>query len=46
LAIFIKSISNYTNHIFHTELDTIFKSQEWKGYKVATRFINFFRRLE
>ena len=46
LAIFIKSISNYTNHIFHTELDTVFKSREWKGYKATRGFINLFRRLE
>jgi uncharacterized peroxidase-related enzyme len=46
LAISIKTISNYTNHIFHTELDTVFKSREWKGYKATRGFINFFRRLE
>lgn len=46
LAISIKTISNYTNHIFHTELDTVFKSREWKGYKATRGFINLFRRLE
>ncbi len=44
LAISTKTISNYTNHIFQTELDTVFKSREWSGYKAARKFVNFFRR--
>ncbi len=44
LAISVKTISNYTNHIFHTELDTVFKAREWKGYKVARNIVGFFRK--
>ncbi|MBS1541911.1 MAG: carboxymuconolactone decarboxylase family protein [Bacteroidetes bacterium] len=44
LAIAVKTISNYTNHIFHTELDTPFKAREWKGYKIARSVVKFFER--
>ena len=30
LAIAVKTISNYTNHIFETPLDLVFKAREWK----------------
>ncbi len=30
LAISVKIISNYSNHIFDTPLDAVFKSREWK----------------
>ena len=29
LAISVKTISNYTNHIFHTELDEVFSKHRW-----------------
>ena len=32
-AIAIKTISNYTNHIFHTEVDNIFAPHVWAGEK-------------
>jgi uncharacterized peroxidase-related enzyme len=44
LAISVKTISNYVNHVFDTELDTVFKAREWKGYKVTRDFLNFFRK--
>lgn len=44
LAIAVKTINNYTNHIFHTELDTPFKAREWKGYKIARSILKFFER--
>jgi uncharacterized peroxidase-related enzyme len=44
LAISIKTISNYTNHIFHTELDSAFKIREWTTFKAARNFINIFRQ--
>ena len=31
LAISVKVISNYTNHIFHTELDPAFAGRAWKA---------------
>ncbi|MCI0604547.1 carboxymuconolactone decarboxylase family protein [bacterium] len=30
LAIAVKTISNYSNHLFHTPLDEMFASYEWK----------------
>ena len=45
LAISVKTISNYTNHVFKTELDTVFKAREWSGYKVSRSIFNFFRSL-
>jgi uncharacterized peroxidase-related enzyme len=42
LAISIKTISNYTNHIFHTELDSAFKIREWTSFKAVRNFVNFF----
>ena len=32
-AIAIKTISNYTNHIFHTEVDSMFSAHTWTGKK-------------
>lgn len=29
LAISVKTLSNYTNHIFHTPVDEVFASREW-----------------
>jgi AhpD family alkylhydroperoxidase len=31
LAISVKIISNYSNHIFHTEVDRLFASRQWSG---------------
>lgn len=31
LAIAVKTISNYTNHLFHTPLDEMFASRTWDG---------------
>ena len=33
LAIAVKTLSNYANHLFHTQVDAVFASREWK--KVA-----------
>jgi len=30
-TISVKTISNYSNHLFHTTLDGIFKEREWKA---------------
>ncbi len=30
LAIAVKTLSNYSNHLFHTELDEAFASHAWK----------------
>ncbi len=31
LAIAVKTLSNYTNHIFHTDLDAVFAQRRWAG---------------
>jgi alkylhydroperoxidase family enzyme len=43
LAISIKTISNYSNHLFDTELDSVMKMREKTGYKVARRVLKFFK---
>ncbi|MBT9484489.1 carboxymuconolactone decarboxylase family protein [Sediminibacterium sp.] len=43
LAISVKTISNYSNHIFQTEVDTMFKAREWSAYKLGRKLVNFFR---
>ncbi len=43
LAISIKTISNYSNHIFQTEVDTMIKAREWSAYKLGRKLVNFFR---
>ncbi len=30
-AISVKTISNYSNHLFHTKLDDVFESRQWKA---------------
>jgi uncharacterized peroxidase-related enzyme len=37
LAIAVKTISNYTNHVCDTEVDGIFKTREWGVFKAAQR---------
>lgn len=43
LAISVKTISNYSNHIFHTPVDTAFKAREWSVYKLGRRLMQFFK---
>jgi len=38
-AIAIKTISNYTNHIFHTTVDNIFTPHTWSGKKSDSRSV-------
>lgn len=44
LAISIKTISNYSNHIFQTPVDAMFKTREWSAYKAARKVFTFFAR--
>lgn len=44
LAISIKTISNYSNHVFRTPVDAMFKAREWTAYKVGRKIVNFFRK--
>jgi len=37
LAIAVKTMSNYTNHLFNTPVDGVFKAREWKAFHLATR---------
>lgn len=43
LAISIKTISNYSNHLFDTELDSMMKMRDKTGYKIARRVVKFFK---
>jgi alkylhydroperoxidase family enzyme len=43
LAISIKTISNYSNHLFDTELDSMMKMREKSGYKAIRKVVKFFR---
>ncbi len=43
LAISIKTISNYTNHLFDTELDGMMKMRNSTGYKAVRSVVKFFR---
>jgi len=31
LAVAVKTISNYTNHLFHTPVDSVFARRAWQG---------------
>ena len=35
LAIAVKTISNYSNHVFHTEVDPVFAAYRWETPKAA-----------
>jgi alkylhydroperoxidase family enzyme len=36
LAIAVKTLSNYSNHLFHTPLDKMFASREWTNAGTST----------
>jgi len=38
-AIAVKTISNYTNHIFHTEVDNIFSPHVWKDEHASIKSV-------
>jgi len=42
LAIGIKTLSNYTNHLFDTPLDKVFKVREFTAFKATQRIVEFF----
>jgi AhpD family alkylhydroperoxidase len=37
LALAVKTMSNYTNHLFDTPVDGVFKAREWKAVRLAAR---------
>ncbi len=43
-AIAIKTISNYSNHLFRTPIDTLFKARQWGAYQLTQKVFNFFSR--
>lgn len=43
LAIGVKTLSNYTNHLFDTPLDSVFKVREFKVFKATQRVVEFFK---
>ena len=46
LAVSLKTISNYTNHLFETPVDGMFKAREWTAFKAGVKVANFFRRTQ
>ena len=44
LAISIKTLSNYTNHLFNTPVDKAFKAREFKVVQFAARVFNYFKK--
>ncbi len=44
-AIALKTISNYANHLMATPLDGLFRSREWRAYRVGTQAVQFARRV-
>lgn len=43
LAIAVKTLSNYTNHLFDTPLDGPFKVREYGAYKLGQKVVEAFR---
>lgn len=41
-AIGVKTMSNYTNHLFDTPLDALFKVREFTVFKAAQRLVEYF----
>lgn len=44
LAISVKTLSNYTNHLFETPVDKAFKAREFKVVQFAARVFNYFKK--
>ncbi|WP_133139288.1 carboxymuconolactone decarboxylase family protein [Legionella genomosp. 1] len=44
LAISVKTLSNYTNHLFNTSVDKAFKVREFKTLQFAERVFNYFKK--
>ncbi len=42
LAISLKTLSNYTNHLFDTPLDSVFKVREFTAFKATQRVFEYF----
>lgn len=45
LAIAMKTMTNYTNHVFQTPLDKVFKAREYAPFKAATSLVQFVRKI-
>ncbi|KTD64295.1 carboxymuconolactone decarboxylase family protein [Legionella spiritensis] len=43
LAISVKTLSNYTNHLFNTPVDNVFKAREYKVVQFAARVFNYLK---
>jgi hypothetical protein len=39
----MKTLSNYTNHLFDTPLDSVFKVREFSAFKAAQLIVAFFK---
>jgi len=45
LAIAMKTMTNYTNHVFDTPLDKVFKAREYGAFKAAASIVQFVRKV-
>jgi uncharacterized peroxidase-related enzyme len=45
LAIAMKTMTNYTNHVFQTPLDKVFKAREYAPFKAAASLMQFVRKV-
>ena len=45
LAIAMKTLTNYTNHVFATPLDKVFKTREYAPFKAAASLVQFVRKI-
>lgn len=43
LAIGVKTLSNYTNHLFDTPLDRVFKVREYSAFKLGQKIVGAFK---
>lgn len=43
-AVGLKTMANYTNHLFDTPIEPVMKAREWSAFKLGLKVVNFFRR--
>ena len=45
LAVAVKTLSNYANHVFETPVDVVFKAREWKVFRTAKAIVDRVTRV-
>lgn len=46
LAVSLKTITNYVNHLVDTPVDALFRAREWSAFQAGVKVANFFRRTQ